>query len=118
MTTRIHWQKMAAKCLGVLCLLPLLSLAGCASSYNCYPCGRVSCNYCPPKPLPSADYENCNCKDSIGQAYLSNMSSQNYAISDPFDATILEGIQPDFEPQAEETNGIPNGKNQEEIKYP
>jgi hypothetical protein len=60
-------------------LLPLLFfLVGCASPYHCYPYGRVSCDYCPPKPLPYSIYQPCNCTDSIGQAYLAGLATTNY----------------------------------------
>ena len=47
--------------------------AGCAPAYHDYPCGRVSCSYCPPNPLPYSTYDPCNCNDSIGRQYLANM---------------------------------------------
>jgi hypothetical protein len=56
----------------IVCLLPVALLAGCASGYHCYPCGRVSCHYCPPAPLPSVVFNSCNCQDSKGQRYLGN----------------------------------------------
>lgn len=56
-----------------ICLLPLIVLAGCANGYHCYPCGKVSCSYCPPNPLPYSVSETCNCNDSIGQKQLSNV---------------------------------------------
>lgn len=60
-------------------LLPVALLAGCATSYNCYPCGKVNCSYDPPKPLPYSTYDTCNCTDSIGQVYLSG-SSVNHSL--------------------------------------
>jgi hypothetical protein len=60
----------------MVCLLPMVALVGCASSYDCYTCGRVNCNYCPPKPLPYSTYESRNCDGSIGQAYLAKLSTR------------------------------------------
>ncbi len=51
----------------------MLVFAGCASQYDCYPCGKVSCNYCPLKPMPYTDFQSCNCDDSIGQTYLASL---------------------------------------------
>ena len=57
----------------LICLLPLVVLVGCASGYHCYPCGQVSCSYCPPNPLPYSVPDTCNCNDSIGQRHLADM---------------------------------------------
>lgn len=56
-------------------LLPLLVLAGCASQYDCYPCGKVSCSYCPLKAMPYTDFQSSNCNGSIGQTYLANLQT-------------------------------------------
>ncbi len=56
-----------------LLLMPLFGLMGCASAYDCYPCGQVSCGYCPPNPLPYTTYQPCNCNDSIGQTYAAGL---------------------------------------------
>lgn len=69
---------MIGRFLRAVSLLSLFALVGCASSYNCYPCGKVNCDYCPPKPLPYLDYQSCNCNDSIGQAYLTTLSTPEY----------------------------------------
>jgi hypothetical protein len=89
-------NKTKATLIGAICLLPLLVLAGCASQYDCYECGRVGCSYCPPKPLPNSAFQSCNCTDSIGQIYAANLlaannfammpanySEPNYIISSP-----------------------------------
>ena len=76
METRLFGKfKMKLRQLRVVCLLPLLASVGCAAQYDCYTCGRVSCSYCPPKPLPFASFESCNCNDSIGQAYAAGLST-------------------------------------------
>ena len=53
----------------VVPLLLLLASIGCASSYDCYSCGRVNCHYCPPNPLPYSNSNMCVCNDSIGRIY-------------------------------------------------
>lgn len=78
METRIVGKlRMKQRLLRLVCLLPILALAGCAAQYDCYTCGKVSCSYCPPKPLPSLSFESCNCNDSIGQAYAASLSPPN-----------------------------------------
>ncbi len=64
-------------------MAPLLVFAGCASQYDCYTCGRVCCNYCPPKPLPYSTYESCNCTDSIGQAYAATLWTKSHLKTAP-----------------------------------
>ena len=75
-TKTINTRTSTMKKLKHLAVLAFLFLcSGCAAQYDCYTCGRVSCHYCPPNPLPYSDSETCNCTDSIGQKYLSNMHS-------------------------------------------
>ena len=57
----------------MICLLPLVVLAGCASQYDCYPCGKVSCSHCPLKAMPHTEFQSRNCDDSIGQTYLASL---------------------------------------------
>ena len=61
---------------------------GCAAAYDCYPCGRVSCGYCPPPPLPYRIGQSC-CMDSAGQKYLGTVapvpvsSEPNLPVAEP-----------------------------------
>ena len=66
--------------------LLLLALVGCASQYDCYPCGKVSCHYCPPKPMPYSNDQSCNCNDSIGRVYLAGLQD---AVRPPYDADLV-----------------------------
>ncbi len=104
--------------LGLLFLLPLLSLAGCASQYDCYPCGQVSCHYCPPKPMPTTDYPSSNCNDSIGQVYMANLPTQNYSHGVPVNAGVLEVDRPGFEVLDEKTHGASDEEPSGKAKYP
>lgn len=72
----------------LISLLALIAFTGCASGYHCYPCGQVSCDYCPPNPLPYAMTDPCNCQDSIGQKYLANSWSSEVMESTPSDMDI------------------------------
>ena len=74
----------------VILLVGFASLTmGCAAAYHCYPCGRVSCGYCPPPPLPYRIGHSC-CLDSPGQKYLGtnaptvSFSSAEPAIAEPY----------------------------------
>ncbi len=93
------------KLLLLVCVLPLLVFAGCASQYDCYTCGKVSCSYCPPKPLPSLSFESCECNDSIGQAYAASLSAQSVGESVP-DYYLISN--PDFGADGPEANSNGN----------
>lgn len=59
----------------LFCLIVLVTCAGCASGYHDYPCGRVSCDYCPPPALPWSDGCTGHCADSPGQCYADRLSA-------------------------------------------
>ena len=48
--------KQLSRWLGVVVLATAL---GCAAAYHDYPCGVVPYGYCPPPPLPYAEYDSC-----------------------------------------------------------
>ena len=93
----------------MICLLPMLVLAGCASQYDCYPCGKVSCNYCPLKAMPYTEFQSCNCNDSNGQTYAASLPNNAGLSSEsevPVDSYYLDdSFDQPAEPE-KATNGV------------
>ena len=44
---------------GILAVMTLIFVAGCATAYHKYPCGCVPLDYCPLAPLPYTQYDRC-----------------------------------------------------------
>lgn len=61
----------------VRCLTPLLMTltASCAPAYHCYSGCHVTCQYCPPPPLPYTHYEGCVCHSCAASRYLSTQQA-------------------------------------------
>lgn len=50
-------------------------MLGCAPAYQSYSDCYVNCNYCPPCPLPYAQYDPCVCHATAAQPYLGYTAS-------------------------------------------
>ena len=65
--------------------------AGCAPAYHNYSGCYVDCHYCPPPPLPYAQYNECVCHSCPVQPYLHAVA---VAVEEPQQATVREADQP------------------------
>ncbi len=105
MTTRTAGQaSWKSILLGAVGLLPLLAFPGCAPQYNGYRCGRVSCHYCPPRPLPWSTWESCNCTDSAGRAWAARLATGNQ----------ME-MAPEYRSDSNDFMTLPNGNSGSEV---
>jgi len=75
-------------------LVLFVLFASCAPAYDWYPCGNVSCYYCPPNALPYACWQSHNCSDSPGQMYLAE--TETVPIIDVRSQTTEKPAEPDY----------------------
>lgn len=115
---------MSSMVIRTLGLLSLFVMVGCASQYDCYPCGKVSCNYCPPKPLPFSNDPSCNCTDSPGRVYLASLQTsarQEYApelVSDSYYQVNDPAKQQQDDSKSENSKKMPSKPSTRELESP
>ena len=55
---------------GLIGLLAIPLVAGCAPAYDDYSGCRVNCRYCAPPPLPYTQFQDCVCHSCAAARYL------------------------------------------------